>query len=73
MISSSTVSVVGDVSFSIWLRRTSVGGTSMYAFSIGSSATYGVFHIGFRSSNVFVFGFGGADYDTATTHTEVTW
>jgi hypothetical protein len=70
--SSGTVSITNNLSFSVWLRRTSTGGTSRYAFSVGSSATYGVFHIGFRATNTFVFGFGAADYDVGT-HTELTW
>jgi hypothetical protein len=46
----------------------------MYAASIGDGGGQGkIFHIGFRSTNNFVYGFGGDDFDTTSNHIETSW
>jgi hypothetical protein len=68
-ITTGTISLTNDVSFSIWLRRDQLG--SMYAFSLGPASVNQILHTGFRYNDAFVFGFGGNDMVTASVHTEL--
>jgi hypothetical protein len=76
MLSSATLSLTGEHSWSIWLRRDSITGADMYPVQIGSQQlTNQLLVLGFQGlNNVFRYSFRGNALDTPGQNIEIgTW
>jgi hypothetical protein len=55
LVSSSTVTINADVSFSLWIKRASIG-TDMYFLNVGNTGlANNMVTMGYRASNTFTF------------------